>query len=303
MMDKKGKGRRERSSAGRPRGAAEDAARVLREHFLQEGRRVHRGARRRERPHPRGARRPRTRERRPAHQLASDEAIRDLLRKIEDLEREKQALLSHVNEAEAHSSQFTHRHAQVEEELANLANLHVASYHLHSTLRLPAVVRHLRELLAAARRARVYGIYIADDVRNELVAIAGEGLDATQLASIPYGAGETQEDAQGFVERSFLTGIAHVEEGPLNYDRAVPPACLPMRIDDRAIGIIAIYTLFPQKDGVRRRRLRALQDARAPCGVGARRGQLFASADGRIPGVEVFRGISNSMPPRSVPAA
>ncbi len=236
-------------------------------------------------------------------QLASDEAIRDLLRKIEDLEREKQALLSHVNEAEAHSSQFTHRHAQVEEELANLANLHVASYHLHSTLRLPAVVRHLRELLQQLVGARVYGIYIADDVRNELVAIAGEGLDATQLASIPYGAGETQEDAQGFVERSFLTGIAHVEEGPLNYDRAVPPACLPMRIDDRAIGIIAIYELFPQKPGfvaVDFELFKMLGLHAASALVGA---ELFASADGRIPGVEVFRGISNSMPPRSVPAA
>src|SRR5579862_5513010 len=34
-------------------------------------------------------------------QLASDEAIRDLLRKIEDLEREKSLLLSNMREAEA----------------------------------------------------------------------------------------------------------------------------------------------------------------------------------------------------------
>src|ERR1700677_874834 len=45
-------------------------------------------------------------------QLASDEAIRDLLRKIDDLEREKQALLSHVHEAEAHSTQFSSRQDQ-----------------------------------------------------------------------------------------------------------------------------------------------------------------------------------------------
>src|SRR5580704_5423488 len=95
-------------------------------------------------------------------QLASDEAIRDLLRKIESLESEKSTLLSHVNEAEAISTRFLNRHAQIEEELSNLANLHVASWHLHSTLKLPLVVRHLRELLAQLVGARSFVLYLAD---------------------------------------------------------------------------------------------------------------------------------------------
>src|SRR5271170_4885216 len=131
-------------------------------------------------------------------QLASDEAIRDLLSKIDELEREKQDLLSHVHEAEAYSTEFTSRHEQIEGELANLANLHVASYHLHSTLKLPLVVRHLRELLQQLVGARSYAIYVADDTRGELVAVAGEALSDAQLAPIPYGAGETHDDAQGF---------------------------------------------------------------------------------------------------------
>jgi len=232
-------------------------------------------------------------------QLASDEAIRDLLRKIEELEREKQALLSHVHEAEAHSTQFSSRHEQIEEELASLANLHVASYHLHSTLRLPMVVRHLRELLQQLVGARSYAIYIADDVRTELVVIAGDGLEATQLAAIPFGgAGETHDDAQGFVERAFVTGIAYIEEGRINYERTTPVACLPMRIDDRAIGVIAIYSLLPQKPGfvaVDFELFKMLGLHAASALVGA---ELFAAADGRIPGVEVFRGLSPSMLPK-----
>jgi hypothetical protein len=233
-------------------------------------------------------------------QLASDEAIRDLLRKIDELEREKQALLSHVHEAEASSTHFTSRHAQIEEELANLANLHVASYHLHSTLRLPLVVRHLRELLQQLVGARSYGIYVADDTRQELVAIAGEGLDATQLAPIPYGADETREDAQGFIERAFLTGIPHVENGAIPHDRGRPAACLPMRVDDRAVGVIVIYALLPQKDAfvaVDFELFKMLGVHAASSLIGA---QLFASADGRVPGVEVFHGISQSILPRPV---
>jgi len=233
-------------------------------------------------------------------QLASDEAIRDLLRKIDDLEREKQALLSHVHEAEAHTTQFTNRHAQIEEELANLANLHVASYHLHSTLRLPMVVRHLRELLQQLVGARAYAIYVADDARGELVAIAAEGLEATDLLPIPYGAGETQEDARGTVERAFVTGIARVEEGPLDATRHQPAACLPMRVDDRAVGVIVIHALLAQKTrfvAVDFELFKMLGLHAASALVGA---QLFAAADGRVPGVEVFQGISPSIPPKSL---
>jgi GAF domain-containing protein len=236
-------------------------------------------------------------------QLASDEAIRDLLRKIEELEREKQALLSHVHEAEAYSTQFTSRHAQVEEELANLANLHVASYHLHSTMRLPLVVRHLRELLQQLVGARAYAIYVADDARGELVAIAAEGRDVVQLTAIPYGAGETHDDAQAAVERAFVTGIAHVEEGPIHDDRVSPAACLPMTIDDRAVGVIAIYALLPQKGAfvaVDFELFKMLGRHAGSALVGA---ELFAAADGRIPGVGVFQGLSTSNFPKSAPAA
>src|SRR5580658_7843029 len=117
-------------------------------------------------------------------QLASDEAIRDLLRKIEFLEREKSTLLSHVHEAEAVSTRFLNRHAQIEEELSNLASLHVASYHLHSTLRLPFVVRHLKELLSQIVGARAFAIYVADESQSELWPIASEGVDAAKTAPI-----------------------------------------------------------------------------------------------------------------------
>jgi GAF domain len=232
-------------------------------------------------------------------QLASDEAIRDLLRKIEVLEREKEALLSHVHEAEAHSTQFTHRHAQVEEELANLANLHVASYHLHSTLKLSLVVRHLRELLQQLVGASAYAIYIADATRGELVAIAAEGLEPSDLTPIPFGAEAASDDARGMIERAFLTGVSHVQEGPLDYETKLPVACLPMKVDDKSVGVIAIFALLPQKVGfvpVDFELFKMLGLHAASALVGA---QLFLAVDGRIPGVKAFSGITPSILPKS----
>src|SRR5579875_3243380 len=45
-------------------------------------------------------------------QLASDRAIRDALRKIEDLEREKARLLSTMHEQEAITGRITNRYAE-----------------------------------------------------------------------------------------------------------------------------------------------------------------------------------------------
>src|SRR5258708_38157221 len=67
-------------------------------------------------------------------QLASDDAIRELLKKIEGLEREKKKLLSRFEEAEAASSKWVDQYTEVEGELANFANLYVASYQLHVSL-------------------------------------------------------------------------------------------------------------------------------------------------------------------------
>src|SRR5262245_51048767 len=69
-------------------------------------------------------------------QLASDEAIREALRKIEQLEREKHDLISRATEAAAQSTRSIARYVEVENDLAELANLYVAGDQLHSTLQL-----------------------------------------------------------------------------------------------------------------------------------------------------------------------
>jgi hypothetical protein len=220
-------------------------------------------------------------------QLASDQAIRDLLRKIDDLEREKATLLSHVHEAEAVSTRFLNRHAQIEEELSNLASLHVASYHLHSTLRLPLVVRHLKELLAQLVGARSYAIYIADDARHELVPVASDGVDAAKLTRIIVGAIDVSDPRAGVIERTHLTGVPHITEGPLD-ETTSPAACLAMRVDDRAVGVIVIHSLLKQKEQfvpVDFELFKMLGLHAASALVGA---QLFTAADGRLPGLEVF---------------
>jgi hypothetical protein len=180
-------------------------------------------------------------------QLASDSAIRDLLRKIEELEREKARLLSTVHEQEEITSRFT----EIEAELESFANLYVASFQLHSNLGVRAVVRNVKELLGQLVGVQSLGIYFVDDVERRLVPIASDGVDLDSLPAISLrleetrrGGGPALDSVAAVVERTYLTGVAHIAEGEI---LASPQACIPLHFGDRAVGTIVVYSLLEQK--------------------------------------------------------
>jgi GAF domain-containing protein len=227
-------------------------------------------------------------------QLRSDDAIREALKKIDELEKEKEALLSHFTQVEAVTNRFSRRYSEIEEELANLANLYVASYQLHSAIRLPTVVQHLRELLAQLVGARSHAVYLADEKRRMLVPISSDGVDLDRLPRVQLvDASEPPRGASAVLERVFLTGVPHIEEGEVTHSGLESPAaCLPMRIAERAVGVIAVYELLPQKERfvpVDFELFKMLAAHAATALVGA---MLYANADGKLPGLEVFRGLA-----------
>ena len=95
-------------------------------------------------------------------QVASDDAIRDLIKKIDSLESERNKLLEKSTELEETTRQKETRNVEVEQELHDLANLYIASSHLHSTLSVRGVVKHLKELLQQLVGADIYAIYLMD---------------------------------------------------------------------------------------------------------------------------------------------
>jgi GAF domain-containing protein len=223
-------------------------------------------------------------------QLRSDDAIREALKKIDELEKEKDALLSQFSQAEAVTTRFTARYTEIEEELANLANLYVASYQLHSAIRLPIVVRHLRELLAQLVGARSHAVYVADEKRRLLVPVSWDGIELDRLPRVHLvDAAEPPRGGAAVLERVFLTNVPHIEEGGVAHTGLdAPAACLPMRIDERTIGVIAVYELLPQKErfvSVDFELFKMLAAHAATALVGA---MLYADAGGKLPGLEVF---------------
>ena len=224
-------------------------------------------------------------------QLASDQAMRDLLRKIKQLETEKSTLLSHMHEAEAASTRYSSRYSEMEEELAKLANVYIASYQLHSTLRLPRVVTHLKELLQQLVGARSYGIYWSDATRKNLVLFASENLDVKKHAKLTLGGDDAVDPV---VERAFLTGVPAIAEGQLDvFGEGQPAAVVPMHFDERVVGLIVVYSVFEQKSHFTSVDFELFKMLGAHAASALTGALLFAAPAAKLPGPEAFRHLGS----------
>jgi putative methionine-R-sulfoxide reductase with GAF domain len=214
--------------------------------------------------------------------LASDGAIRDLLRKIEELELEKRELINRSVRFEAVSGDLSSRYEEIESELANLANLYVATSQLHSAHSVRNVVRNIKELLAQLLGASAFVVYLVSDDGKELVSIASEGVNAAEVARAPVGVGT--------IGKAFSSGRLHfVDRGDVSKGTIGDPAAvIPLGIDGKIIGVIAIIATLPQKTefvNVDSELFRLLGAQAAPALVNAR---LFTDTGRRIPGHQAF---------------
>jgi hypothetical protein len=222
-------------------------------------------------------------------QVASDDAIRDLLRKIESLEVERNKLLERSTELEESTRRTAHRNVEVEQELHDLANLYIASSHLHSTLSVRGVMRHLKELLQQLMGAEQFVIYLLDDAGTAARPVAQDGFDGVELAAVTPG--------EGLVGEVMMTGVPLVRdlvEGGGTLEN--PLAIIPLMARDKAVGAIVIASLFRQKDvwaAVDRELFNLLGSHAAIALIAA---NLYAESDGPV---AAMRGLDAHLGPTS----
>jgi hypothetical protein len=214
--------------------------------------------------------------------LASDAAIRDLLSKIEELEQEKQELISQSSGKEAPGDNYTHRFEEVEDELSNLANLYVATTQLYSAHTVRGLLRTLKELLGQFLGGAAFAVYLASDDRKELLAIASEGVNRAEIARLSTTAqrvGETFSKGELFFDREADTSKGTLER---------PAAVIPLKLDDIIIGVIVIFATLTQKTEFGRvdsELFKLLGDHAAPALISAR---LLADAGRKLPSVAAY---------------
>ncbi len=217
--------------------------------------------------------------------VEADQAVRELLQKIERLELEKSELVSRYREAEAMSTEFTARVQEVESEFANLANLFVASNQIHSSLSPRGVTRRIKEVLAQLVGAERYAMYLVNPEGEELIPIASEGVSGSELVPVRI-AGTRIGDV-------LKKGSASVADSdPSQGTIQNPPAVIPLSVDDRVVGTIAIFSTLAQKnkfDTLDFELFKLLGQHAAQALVAA---SLFAQAEHKLPGLEAFLDLS-----------
>ena len=162
------------------------------------------------------------------------------------LEEENKALIDRFHAVEEENKDFANRYSAVEAENNNLANLYVASYQLHSTLDFNEAVGIIIEIVMNLIGAEEFSIMMLDEKANELSIVAGPGLVVGKWPSVKLG--------EGIIGRAAQSGEAYYREGdPTNstgVDYTHPLVCVPLKINEQVIGIIAVYKLLPHKEAL-----------------------------------------------------
>lgn len=180
------------------------------------------------------------------HELAASSSTeweklrQELLGRIQSLEGERDDMLERLRQIEGENRDFAERYLEIEEENNNLASLYVASFQLHSTLDLSEVVQIVVEIVINLIGAEIFAIYILDERTGVLSPVASEGRPVSEFAACELG--------KGIVGSAVASGRTECGDAAAE-DATLPIVCVPLRVQERPIGAIAIHKLLQQKDG------------------------------------------------------
>ncbi len=171
------------------------------------------------------------------------EKVKLLEEEIVSQRQENEELQAQFSSVENENREFADRYVSVERQNSDLVNLYVASYRLHSTLDYAEVVQIVKEIVINMIGSEMFGIYACDEKENRLVLIGHEGLEETSAETIAIGHG-------------IIGGVAKTGELYSNADThgadkgsSEPVACIPLKIGEQVLGVIAILRLLVQKQG------------------------------------------------------
>jgi GAF domain-containing protein len=163
----------------------------------------------------------------------------------ERYQKEQAQLQAQLESIRAETERYSSRYDEIEQQNSNLANLYVASYRLHGTLDRQEVIDTIKEIVANLIGSEEAGLYELDAARQSLEMVASFGIDPATCPPVPLGSGPIGRAAQ---TGEIFVAAAGAPGGPGLEDRLT--ACVPLVLDGRVTGALAIFKLLPQKAGI-----------------------------------------------------
>lgn len=162
--------------------------------------------------------------------------LRRATEELDQRQAQEESLKKRVADAERASEGFRQQYFVVEQQHTDLANLYVASYQLHGTVDRAAVVASLQEILINLVGSEELLILERDLDTNETRALASFGVDP-----------ESYDFTGGVIGECLASGERWIADGA-NESRLT--ACIPLKLDERVSGAIAIFRLLDHKQSL-----------------------------------------------------
>jgi nitrate/nitrite-specific signal transduction histidine kinase len=180
-----------------------------------------------------------------SEKMSLQEKVLALREELDRIYHEQGDLRRQLAEIEASRQKYSHQYLEVEQQNNNLANLYVASYQLHSTLDREEVVSAIKEIVINLIGSEELALYEMDADGTALRLVGWFGIDPVSYATVPVGSGiigKTAASGEIFLPGKGLDLAPTPRESNLT-------VCIPMKLQEKVIGALAVFRLLPQKKG------------------------------------------------------
>jgi hypothetical protein len=178
--------------------------------------------------------------------LRLQEQLLDQREKQERVLADQARLQVRLADAEATNQHFSSRYVELEEHNGNLANLYVASYRLHETVVREEVLTVLQEIVINLVGSEAFAILERTSADSKLEVSASFGVEAELLADLDAESGPIARTAR--TGKLYVAATGNGSRSPASNGEIV--ACIPLRLGEETVGVIAIFRLLPQKAGL-----------------------------------------------------
>ncbi len=171
--------------------------------------------------------------------ISLQRSLADLEEELAGSRRDFSELRRRLESVEDQNRRAQEEHSEIIQRSAHLANLYVASYRLHETLRRSAVIEAIQEIIVNLVGSEEFGIFELDEARGTLSLTEWWGDEAAGLGN--------GHACSAPIVQTALSGEVYIAPAePADAPRAVT-ACVPLKVEGRVIGVIAVFRLLAHK--------------------------------------------------------
>lgn len=164
----------------------------------------------------------------------------------DDRAREQARLIGDLTRVQSRSREAAERFDDLEQRNANLASLYLASYRLHGTVDRREVLDAIQEILSNLVGTEEAAVFELPAGSDELLLISSVGIDPGRYRGLRVGQGRI--GAVAATGEAFMAGPGGTCGRSLGDPELT--ACIPLKVAGRVIGVVALFRLLPQKQGI-----------------------------------------------------